>query len=57
MCGTTYLFVYLIINKLFSAVKRLIVINRIQNKSLHNICVYCVYLLCLYKYTYIHVYI
>ncbi len=57
MCGTTYLFVYLIINKLFSAVKWLIAINHIQNKSLQNICVYCVYLLCLYKYTHIHVYI
>ncbi len=36
-----------------SAVKRLIAINRIQNKSfcLHNI---CVYLLCLYKYTFIY---
>ncbi len=35
-----------------SAVKWLIVINRIQNKSscLHNICVYyCVYLLWIYK--------
>ncbi len=34
-------------------------INQIQNKSfnLHNICVYSVYLLCIYKYTYIHVYI
>ncbi len=29
-----------------SAVKRLIVINRIQNKGfcLHNMCVYCVYI-------------
>ncbi len=36
-----------------SAVKRLIVINLIQNKSFssHNMCVYCVYLLCIYKYT------
>ncbi len=34
-------------------------INRIQNKSfcLHNICVSCVYLLCIYKYTHKHVYI
>ncbi len=32
--------------------------NRIQNKSfsLHNICVYCVYLLCIYKYTHIKIY-
>ncbi len=36
-----------------NAVKRLIAINSIQNKSCwsHNICVYCVYLLCIYKYT------
>ncbi len=42
----------------FSAVKRLIAINRIQNKSfcLH-LYVYCVYLLCIYKYTHMHVYI
>ncbi len=42
-----------------SAVKRLIAINRIQNKSfcLHNICAYCVYLLCIYKYKHMHVYI
>ncbi len=41
-----------------SAVKWLIVINRIQNKSfcLHNMCVYCVYL-CIYKYTHMYVYI
>ncbi len=45
--------IYLLI--IFSAVKQLIAINRIQNKSfcLHKI-VYCVYLLCiLYKYTHI----
>ncbi len=38
---------------MFSAVKRLIMINHIQNQSLClcNICVYCVYLLCIYKYT------
>ncbi len=43
----------------FSAVKRLIMINRIQNKSfcLHYMCVYYVYLLCVYKYTHTHVYI
>ncbi len=29
-------------------------INRIQNKSfcLHNMCVFCVYLLCIHKHTY-----
>ncbi len=45
--------------KVFSAVKWLIAINRIQNKCfcLHNMCVYCVYLLCIYKYTHIYVYI
>ncbi len=34
-------------------------INRIQNKRfcLHRICIYFVYLLCIYKYTPIHVYI
>ncbi len=38
-----------------SAVKWLIAINRIQNKSFcaHNICVYCVYLLRIYKYTHV----
>ncbi len=45
----------------FSAVKQLITINRIQNKScmcvICDMCVYCVYLLCLYKYTHVHVYI
>ncbi len=51
-----------------SAVKRLIAINRIQNKSLClHMCVYCVFLLCIYKdtysiyfeniYMYVHVYI
>ncbi len=42
-----------------SAVKWLIVINRIQNKSfcLQNMCVYCVYLLWIYKCTQMHVYI
>ncbi len=55
-----YLFIHPFIRSfisllIFSAVKRLIVINLIQNKSfcLHNICVYCVYLLCIYKYTHI----
>ncbi len=38
---------------LTSAVKWLIVINCIQNKSLPNMCVYCVYSLCKYKYTHI----
>ncbi len=40
-----------------SAVKLLIAINRIQNKSvcLNNICVHCVYLLC--RFTHMHVYI
>ncbi len=34
-------------------------INLIQNKCfcLHYICVYCVYLLCIYKYTHMHAYI
>ncbi len=34
-------------------------INRIQNKSffVHNICVYCVDLLCIYKYTHTCMYI
>ncbi len=45
---------------IISAVKRLIKINRIQNIQsfcLHNMCVYYVYLLCIYKYTHMHVYI
>ncbi len=42
-----------------SAVKRLITINRIQNKSfcLHNICVCTVYIYYVYKYKHMHVYI
>ncbi len=56
-----HLFIYLVlfIHLFFSAVKRLITINRIQNKSfcLHNICVLCVHLLCMYKYTHMHAYI
>ncbi len=38
------------------AVKWLITINRIKNKSfvyIIYVCVYCVYLLCIYKYTFI----
>ncbi len=49
------------VNKILdtSTVKRLIAINRIQNKSfcLHNICVYFVYLLRIYKRTHMHEYI
>ncbi len=50
-------FTFSIIN--FNAVKRLIAINHIQNKSfcLHNICVCCVYLLCIYKYTHACIYL
>ncbi len=42
-----------------SAVKQLIAINRIQNKSfcLHNICVCTVYIYYVYKYTHMYVYI
>ncbi len=45
--------------KIISAVKLLIAINRIQNKSfcLHNIWVWTVYIYYVYKYTHIHVYI
>ncbi len=46
VCMCMYIYIYINI----SAVKRLIVINRIY--CLHNICVYCVYL-CIYKYTHI----
>ncbi len=44
-----YMYVYVYI----SAGQQLIAINHIQNKSfcVHNMCVYCVYLLCIYKYT------
>ncbi len=44
---------------LFSAVNLLTAINRIQIKSFcsQNIYVYCVYLLCIYKYKHMHVYI
>ncbi len=39
---------------IYGAVKRLIVINRIRNKSFVCImCVFCVYLLCIYKHTHI----
>ncbi len=43
----------------FSAFKRLIAINRIQNKSfcLHNICLCTVYLLCVYKSTHACIYL
>ncbi len=53
-CGLLWCFY-----QLSSAVKRLIVINRIQNKSfcLHNMSVYCAYLLCIYKYKHMHAYI
>ncbi len=55
-----YVYIYIYI----SAVKQLIMINPIQNKSfVYAMCVYCVYLLCIYKFTYriyfeknIHVY-
>ncbi len=42
-----------------SAGQRLIVINRIQNKSFceHNICVCAVYIYYVYKYTHMHVHI
>ncbi len=42
-----------------SAVKRLIAINRIQNKRfcLHNVCECAVYIYYVYKYTHMHVYI
>ncbi len=42
---------------LISAVKQLIVINHIQNKSWLHVCVYCVYLLCIYKYTHACIYL
>ncbi len=44
---------------IFSAVKRLITINRIKNKSfcLHNICMCTVYIYYVYKYKHMHVYI
>ncbi len=50
-----YIYIYIYI----SAVKRLIAITRIQNKSfcLHDMCLYCVYVLCIYKYTHMHEYI
>ncbi len=41
---------------IYSAVKRLIAINHIQNKNcIYIMCVYCVYLLCIYKYTNTHI--
>ncbi len=47
---TPHIVSYYLIYIYISDVKWLIVINRIQNKSfcLHNIWVYCVYLLCVY---------
>ncbi len=44
----TYVYIYIYIS-------RLIVLKNLQNNSfcLHNICVYCVYLLSIYKYTHI----
>ncbi len=51
-----YSILYYII--IFSAVKRLITINHIQNKSfyLHNICVCSVYIYYVYINTHMHVY-
>ncbi len=42
-----------------SAGQQFISVNCIQNKSfcLHSICVFCVYVLCIYKYKHMHVYI
>ncbi len=53
----TYFKMYLSIY--ISIVKRLFTVNRIHYKTfcLHNICVYCVYLVCIYKYTHMNVYI
>ncbi len=48
-----YTYIYIYIHYCYQT------INRIQNKSFcsHNICVcvYCVYLLCIYKYKHVHV--
>ncbi len=54
-----YVYIYIYIYIYISAVKWLIVINRIQNKSfcLHNICVCTVYIYYVYKYTHMHAYI
>ncbi len=44
----------LLITNFNSAVKQLIVINRIQNKSFFYIiyvCVLCIFIMCIYKYT------
>ncbi len=56
-------YMYIYIYNVYSAVKRLIAINRIQNKKIksHKICMctmciyYFSYLLCKYKYTHMHV--
>ncbi len=47
---------------LTSAVKRLIMINSIQNKGFYlrntvYVCVVCIYVLCIYKYTHTHTYV
>ncbi len=42
-------------NNIFSAVKRLITINGIQNKKQLFTYYTCVYLLCIYKYKHMHV--
>ncbi len=39
------------------AVKWLIAINRIQNKSIVYVCVLCTFIMYIYKYTPMHVYI
>ncbi len=50
-----FIIIIIIINSNISCCQT---INHIQNKVfVYIICVYCVYLLCLYKYTHIHVYI
>ncbi len=63
MVHTFYLYIlFIIVYCLFyyyvlfviSAVKQSIATNRIQKSfCLHNICMSCVYLLCIYKYTHI----
>ncbi len=57
VCVCIYIYIYIYIYVYISAVKRLIAINHIHNKRFcfHNICVYCVYLLCVYKYKHMHV--
>ncbi len=62
ICVCIYIYIYIYIHTYMTrAVKRIIVINGIQNNNkfmfTYYMCVLCVFVICIYKYTHIHVYI